>query len=267
MEANCRLLAGTGATIEQQQHSSTSSSTQSTAPASKPARNKQQYMVSKPTQQLATAYGSGQALTVKKSAVHKGAGKHMDPALSAVNAFDRTVFNCLSCGKVCHLVAHFPQAAMLHACPPGINQHSVSIDKRQPISVRASMGGSSMSCGCDLAEREALGAASKLQVHVKVGHAQVYDIREKLTLALAVIRNNGSCIFCSEALPQAATAAAVAAQAAATSSGQGGTAGTSAGTGPAPPASGDTGTEAAQSQAASAGKSPFRCACMAHGAV
>lgn len=48
---------------------------------------------------------------------------------------------------------------------------------------------------------------------------QVYDIREDTVLALAVIRNDGACTFCSEPLPQAARAAAVAADAAAKVSG------------------------------------------------
>jgi hypothetical protein len=43
---------------------------------------------------------------------------------------------------------------------------------------------------------------------------QVYDVHEKTTLALAVIRNGGACIFCSKALPQATKAAAMAVKAA-----------------------------------------------------
>ena len=43
----------------------------------------------------------------------------------------------------------------------------------------------------------------------------MYEIREKITLALAVIRNGGVCTFCSSALPQAAKASAMAATASA----------------------------------------------------
>jgi hypothetical protein len=44
-------------------------------------------------------------------------------------------------------------------------------------------------------------------------------MREQMTLALAVIRNKGACIFCSNVMPQAAKAASKAVKAAAGASG------------------------------------------------
>lgn len=51
--------------------------------------------------QATSAHGRAQSLTVKRGAVHKGAPQEIDPAHAAVAEFDVSVFNCLSCGKVC----------------------------------------------------------------------------------------------------------------------------------------------------------------------
>lgn len=77
----------------------TSTSTASTGQASKTGKTGKKNSVASSKQ--APAQVSGQSLTVKKGVVHKGGSKQIDPAHAAVAAFHSTVFNCLSCGKVC----------------------------------------------------------------------------------------------------------------------------------------------------------------------
>lgn len=95
------FAAKVGGTTGSQNSISASASAQSTAQSSKTTNKKNSSSAAKPAKQAPAAYGSGQSLTVKKGAVHKGIHQEIDPAHAAVAAFDSTVFNCLSCGKVC----------------------------------------------------------------------------------------------------------------------------------------------------------------------
>lgn len=97
-----RPSSSTHAASKGKSQSSTSTAASSQSPdqagaeSSKTIRNS----ASRFAQQANLAHGTTQSLTVKRGAVHKGASKVADPAHAAVAAFNTSVFNCLSCGKV-----------------------------------------------------------------------------------------------------------------------------------------------------------------------